>query len=306
MKVAALDLGSNTFLCLIAETANGEITGTLYDSVEMVRLGEKVGATGEFQPEALARADLALGKFAAEIAKCRPQKILAAATAAARAVKNPEALEKLCAKHGLPLRIIPGEEEARLTYLGGISSFPAAHGRNILIDIGGGSTELILGEGKNVLRGQSLPIGCVKLAEKWDFSATRAPRPESIAGLEEEIHATLATLDLEAPNGIAVAGTATELARMQMALKTGREAFDPVLVELCVLDGASLDRWVDELRGLPPPEITKKFKVHPKRADVILVGVLLLREALRKFALPHWKVSARGIRYGVAQELGLS
>lgn len=304
MKVAALDLGSNTFLCLIAETAEGGITHPIYDNVEMVRLGEKVGATGEFQPAALARADAALEKFAMEIAKHRPDKVLAAATAAARSVKNPEALEVLCAKHGIPLKIIPGEEEARLTYLGGISSFPAATGKNILIDIGGGSTEFILGEGTKVLHGQSIPIGCVKLAEKWGFPATTAPKPEAIMGLEMEVRAILAGLDLRAPTGIAVAGTATEIARMQMSLTSGKLEFDSKLVEKCELDGTSLDHWAKELSAMPPPKITEKFMVHPKRADVILTGVILLREALRKFALPHWKVSARGIRYGVAQELG--
>src|SRR5688572_18471439 len=118
MKIAALDLGSNTLLCLIAEVEKNSIKNVLHDQVEIVSLGQGLSNSRSFHPDALERADNALEKFSKTISEFKREKILAMATSAARDAENKEALFALGRKHGIPIEIIPGEKEAEITYQG--------------------------------------------------------------------------------------------------------------------------------------------------------------------------------------------
>ncbi len=177
MKVAALDLGSNTFLCLIAEvTANG-IEKIYHDAVEVVRLGQGLSQSKNFHPDALARADLCFKKFSEIIKEQKPEKILAMATSAARDAENKSQLFELGQKYNIPIEIIPGDQEADITYQGAVSGLKAQKQNYLILDIGGGSTEFIFGEDQKRLAGKSFDIGCVRLTEKF-ISAQPTPLNE--------------------------------------------------------------------------------------------------------------------------------
>ena len=153
MKVAALDLGSNTFLCLIAEVQSAGIVKIYSDHSEVVRLGQELEKTKSFHPEALIRADVCLRRYSEIIKTEKIDRILAMATSAARDAKNSEELFKLAAKYAIPLEIVPGDREAQITYQGAVSGNFENAMDTMVIDIGGGSTEIIYGKGQEFLTG---------------------------------------------------------------------------------------------------------------------------------------------------------
>lgn len=297
MKVAALDLGSNTFLCLICEIENGKVVKVYSDQVEMVRLGQELSRTQQFHIEALYRADAALKKFSQKIEEHQPVKILAMATAAARDAKNSDELFKICDKYKIPLQIITGDKETQMTYLGAVSG-QQEQIKQLVIDIGGRSTEFILGEGKKYIEGISLNIGCVKLTEKY---ITSYPVKMSDFNLcRQEVINELEKVNFLAGQSIsqilAVAGTPTAL----VAAELGR--FDEKIIEGFCLTETKLQEWLSFLTNASIDQIEKKG-IEKGRADVILVGVIILLETLKKFKQTRIIVSTRGVRYGVAIEV---
>lgn len=295
MKVAALDLGSNTFLCLIAEVEKGRVTRVDHDQVEMVRLGQDVQKTKRFHPDALIRAEKALQKFRVVIDQYKPERILAMATSAARDVTNGDELFSICKKLHIPLQIIPGGKEAQITFQGAVSASGDQKSR-LVVDIGGGSTEFIFGQGLALQWGKSLDIGCVRLKERFgdDIEKVRIEVEEQLRSLQ--------AMDgfgksLKCDEVLAVAGTPTEIARIEVG------SFIPEKIDGYRLTAAKLDHWIAEFKKRSANEITKDFGVDPGRADVLLIGVLILRETLRFWKKDELVVSTRGVRYGVAMEV---
>lgn len=307
MKVAALDLGTNTFLCLIAEVKNQRVESVIADQVEMVRLGQEIGKAGRFHQEALARAEKALEIFSRLIEKHRTDKVLAMATSAARDVANGEELLDLCRRFSIPVQIIGGSREAELTFFGALSNQTSDEKARMVIDVGGGSTEYIYGVGGKISWARSLDIGCVRLRERWITS------PKIDADIRQKIEKDIqkAFADLQAFKAspapeeiVAVAGTPTELARMELSRgKSGPVTFQRDAIEGFTLSEEQLSRWLDELGRRTAEEISTDFAVHPGRADVLWVGVAILRESLRFWGKEALRVSTRGVRYGVALEL---
>lgn len=300
MKVAALDLGSNTFLCLVADVENQQIKKIHSDDVEVVRLGQGLSVSKKFHPEALRRANQCLERFSKVIQKERPDGILAMATSAARDAENREELFYLGQKHHIPIEIIPGEKEASITYEGATSGL-ASTGRNIMVlDIGGGSTEFIFGRDRQLKLGESYNIGCVRLTEKF-FSQQPTPRVEvenAIRFIDEHIEKAIALQpkDFYLDEVLAVAGTPTTLAAAQIG-KFVSEKIDGYQMSL-----SDLESWKAKLAAAT---ISEKIEmgIPQGRADVILVGVLILLQTLKKFKKTHLSVSTRGVRYGVALEI---
>lgn len=298
MRVAALDLGSNTFLCLIIDGEIGSDGGprilkVLSDEVRMVRLGQDVDRTRRFQPEALQRAELALADFQKTIQAFKPDRIVAMATSAARDVENSDALFELGRKYGIPIEIIPGAKEAEITFRGAISGMNVSADATLVIDIGGGSTEIISGDGPQMKWGQSLDLGCVRLKEKLGLSKNLTAEIELKA--RQVIREQLATLnDTAAGRIIAVAGTPTELARMEVG------SFDPEKIDGFIFTREKIESWIRRLAVLTPTQIRETYQVPAGRADVLSLGLLILSETLAFFKASELTVSTRGVRYGVA------
>jgi exopolyphosphatase/guanosine-5'-triphosphate,3'-diphosphate pyrophosphatase len=300
LKVAALDLGSNTFLCLIAEVLNQQVTKIYSDQVEIVRLGQGLNESKKFHPEALRRADQCLENFSKTIAKHRPEKILAMATSAARDAENREELFKISAKYNIPIEIIPGEKEAAITYQGATSALKLKNKNLMVLDIGGGSTEIIFGQDLKLIIGESYNIGCVRLTEKFIHAQ---PTPEvqiqqATQFIQKSLQkaTALVSKDFQVDEIIAVAGTPTALAVAHIG------KFDPDLVDGFQLSQESLAQW---LNRLAKANVEQKIDmgIPTGRADVILIGVIILLETLKIFKKNHLTVSTRGVRYGVALEM---
>jgi exopolyphosphatase / guanosine-5'-triphosphate,3'-diphosphate pyrophosphatase len=300
MKVAALDLGTNSFLCLIAEVSDGEIKKVYSDQVEIVRLGQDVNRTKEFHPEALERARVCLARFKKTIDEHKPQKILGMATSAARDVKNAEELFQMGRDFGIPIEIIPGGKEAEITFNGSTSGLPRDQKVRAVVDIGGGSTEIIAGTSSSILGGRSLNVGAVRLTEMFfnrqppqageilKFEAHLSPL---ITGLVEELQA------FKVNELIAVAGTPTEL----VAATLGE--FNVAKIDGYQLTEKNLTDWIRKFKQSGTRERIENFGISKGRADVILAGTLILENIRKAFGLPRITVSTRGVRYGVALEL---
>lgn len=304
IKFAALDLGSNSFLCLIGEGTQAGITRIISDSLEMVRLGEGLSTNRKFSRAALDRADLALRKFHQLIKAENPDKILAMATAAARDAENKDELFRLCEKYQIPLQIIEGEKEAEITY-GGAQCFVAdlgddlknIQGHHIVVDIGGRSTEIIYGEGQNVKSAKSYGIGAVSLTEAFLKAPVAAGR---LLEAENFVRGKLQEYRLQAPKSFvlkAVAGTATTLAEISIG------KFELKAIENMTLQKVQLDHWIKDFSRKTPDEIAANYKIPQKRADVILAGVLILIEVMSFLDCDELKVSTKGVRYGIALEM---
>lgn len=297
-RIAGIDLGTNSFLCLIADVGSDGSFSIVSDEVEVVRLGQDVNATQMFQPQALDRAKKTLRKFKESLDKYKPNKILAVATSAARDVKNSEELSKICGDLGIPLEIVSGAKEAEMTFKGAISSSRDQKIRAV-IDIGGGSTEIIVGDLSAIFQKNSIDIGAVRITEM--FFDRQPPGAEDIAKaqsyIRKKIQEVIAKVDTQKiEEMLAVAGTPTELASSIVG------GYDPKKIDNFVLSSKDLDDWIQKLSITNVEERVRQLKISPGRADVILAGVLILAEILRQFRRDQYKVSTRGLRYGVCLE----
>ena len=301
MKVAALDLGSNTFLCLIADISNNRVTEIYSDTVEVVRLGQGLEQSKKFHPDALLRADNCLKKFSDLIRLHKPEKVRAIATSAARDAVNKQELFIIAKKHNIDIEIVPGAEEAQLTYQGAVSGFTDGNKNLMVIDIGGGSTEFIFGHDQHLGKGESYNIGCVRLTEKF---ITAQPTDDlEIQKIIDfvDIHIkkakSLMPPEFSLDQIIAVAGTPTSLVAADLGF------FDSTKIEGYILTEQNLELWFKKLKT---SNVEEKIKmgIPAGRADVILVGVIILLRTLKLFGLKNMIVSTRGVRYGVALEMG--
>jgi exopolyphosphatase / guanosine-5'-triphosphate,3'-diphosphate pyrophosphatase len=299
MKVAALDLGTNTFILLVAEVESGRVTRVLHDEVRVVRLGQGVHKNRRFHPEALERARECFADFAKVIRSHQVHKTLACATSAARDVENGHELVELAADAGIPVKIISGEKEAELTFLGAVGD--EAGEPVVIVDVGGGSTEYIFGDHRGLVARTSVDIGSVRLTELF---VTSHPIPDSEvrqmdAYIQTKIDEAKAGFpDFSAAKLIAVAGTPTTLA----TLDQGR-AFESDRVHGYELGVDRTKDWVDRLSRMSVEERRNLAGMEPKRADVIVAGAMILQKSAETLGALSMEVSIRGLRYGVALRL---
>lgn len=291
MRIASLDLGSNSFLCLIADTNSSGICKVISDEVRIVRLSEGVQKTGLISVEALQRAREALSCFKEAIIKFKVDKVVAVTTAVARQAANAKLFLDLVAEFEIPVRLISGSEEAEITYLGAVSGLTDKKDL-LVIDIGGGSTEIIFN--KNYAK--SFNFGVVRLKEKFNvqYPINNSTTMEITQYIDGEIADYLTQIKLQnIKKIIAVAGTPTTLAAMEI----GR--YDANLVDGYILTLEGLEDWYTKLSRLKPEEIIKSFCIDVGRADVIALGTLILIRLLTSLNLNAIEVSIRGVRYGV-------
>ncbi|MFN8846314.1 MAG: Ppx/GppA family phosphatase [Bdellovibrionales bacterium] len=297
MKVAALDLGSNSFLLLIQQKLpSGEVI-TLHDESVIVRLGEGLQSTQKISEAALLRAEDCLKSFQKTISLHNPDRIQAVTTAAAREAKNSLNFLDLCNSLGFSVVTLSGDQEAHMSYLGAVDSNELT--RCLLLDIGGASTESIVGEESKNLFAKSLPIGAVKMTEK--FILSQPTKPNEIHNLKEFLSHECADVwralkELKPKKMIAVAGTPTSIA----ACEVGQ--FDVQKIEGMKLSLERLEFWIKEFSSLSIESKKQKYPLG-KRADVILAGTIILTEYVRATELQEVVVSTKGIRYGLAQNL---
>lgn len=297
MRVAALDLGTNTFLLLIADVEKGRIEKVLHDEVRIVRLGQGVHSSRRFHPDALKRVDDCFASFAETIRNLGAEKVRACATSAARDVENAEELIALGRRHGIPIEVISGETEAEFTFYGTVQV--PLKDPVLIIDVGGGSTELIIGGPGGLMARKSVDVGSVRLTEMF---VTRHPIPK----VEFELMSVYVRKQFEMARAelpghvsravIAVAGTPTTIATLDQGL-----SFESERVEGYRLTLDRIRDWVTRLSNMTVEERQSLAGMEPKRADVIVAGGLVLLLAAEAFGAVALEVSTRGLRYGLAK-----
>ena len=296
MTVASIDLGTNTILLLIAEVSleTGKIE-TLRNLYRIPRVGKGVTPGNPIPDENAERMFEVLDEYSKIIKKYRCEKVLATGTNAFRIASNKrELVNQIKNKFGFDVNIISGEEEARFSYLGVSNEY----GENnlLVIDIGGGSSEIISGKGNNISFRKSYPVGVVSLTEKFFY--TNPPAKENLDKFTMHVQSTLKEIPQrvkEIDTALAIAGTPTTLACIKLNLRDYNEE----VIENSSLTMKELRNFIQNLSRLTSAEILKNYSSVVKgREDVLLAGTIILTEIVKLLNLNEIKVSAKGIRYG--------
>ena len=303
MRVAVVDIGTNSTRLLIADVApDGALAEVRRESV-VTRLGDRVDATGRLQDDAMQRVFETLARFRGLIDEHGVAACTAVLTSAVRDAANGAGFTaRVRADHGLDARTIGGDEEAALTFAGATSERSHDGTELVVVDIGGGSTEFVVGRDGAVDFHVSTQVGVVRQTERH-IGADPPPR-EAIAGLAAEVAAIVeasvpAQLRERVAHGIAVAGTATSCAAIELEL----DAYDPARVHGHVLTRATCARILDRLAALANDERRAVTGLQPDRAPTIVAGVAMLIEVLDAFGLDAIEVSEHDILRGAALRL---
>ena len=298
MRVASVDLGTNSTRLLVTDVDDGRLDDVVRRQ-KVTRLGEGVDERKRLLPAPIARARNVLVDFRREIEDLVAERTLLVATSAVRDAENGEAfLGEIEWSYGFATRLLSGDEEAQLTFRG------AAVGRDLaeetlLVDIGGGSTEFVVGGPDGLRFHESVDFGSVRLTER--FLHTDPPTADE---LDACVHAARELLaeripgDLRPRTAIGVAGTITSIA----ALDRGLEDYDPEQVHGHRLSRAGIAAQFDRLAALPLAERRQVPALDPDRAPVIVAGALILQEALQRFGLDGIEASEHDLLDGAALE----
>jgi exopolyphosphatase/guanosine-5'-triphosphate,3'-diphosphate pyrophosphatase len=307
VRVAVLDIGTNSTRLLIADvdSATGAVEELLRRS-QVTRLGDGVDAGGSLSDDAVARVLQTLGDYRAAIDSHGCEANLAVLTSAVRDASNGASFAaRVREEFDLDARVLTGSEEAQLTFLGAMSDRPAPTEPaepTVVIDIGGGSTEFVIGRGRTADFHVSLPAGVVRMSERHIH--TDPPAPQELQSLAADTRATFLEglpPEVRAPvsRGIAVAGTATSAAAIDQEL----DPYDPARVHGYPLLLATVELLLARLADMSETRRRSVVGLDPDRAPTIVAGMILLGEALRAFALEQVEVSEHDILYGGALRL---
>jgi exopolyphosphatase / guanosine-5'-triphosphate,3'-diphosphate pyrophosphatase len=299
-RVAAVDLGTNSTRLLVADVEHGELT-EVERLLAITRLGEGVDGRRILSRDGIERVAACLDRYRQVTGALAAERRVAYATSAVRDATNGEAfLADMAARFGFPTRLLSGEEEALFTFAG-VSAAAALLPATLVLDLGGGSTEFIIGAASGIVFQTSLDIGCVRLTERFPATGEGATcNADSVVAfvralLEERMPASPRPV-----HGIGVAGTVTTLATLDLGL--AEEV--PELVHGHRLSSEWIAAEAERLATTPLAKLLSRRGIEPARAPVIAAGALVLAEILRFFDLPELEVSEWDVLHGVALELG--
>jgi exopolyphosphatase/guanosine-5'-triphosphate,3'-diphosphate pyrophosphatase len=296
MPRAAIDIGSNSVLLTVMDDHDV----VLHDEARVVGLGRGLGERGLFALDRIKAAEAALTDYVriAQRLGVDPWAIEAVATSAARRAMNAQTwFSRVQRRLGLRVRVISGEEEARLTWKGALRELAVPPGPILVVDLGGGSTELVLGEADRVVQRVSLEIGSVRLTERFLGADLNVANPASVSDMRNFIGVEVGGIDLDPQprTVIGVAGTVTTLAAMSQGMTT----WNANRVHGSTLTRTDLARFVDMLLPMGPEQRRMAAQVSPERADYLLAGALVLDRVLSAARRPKLVASDRGLRFGL-------
>jgi exopolyphosphatase/guanosine-5'-triphosphate,3'-diphosphate pyrophosphatase len=301
VRVGVVDIGTNSTRLLVAEIGDGRLVRELERLTEVTRLGEGVDGTGRLSDAGIERVLAVCERFRRVLDEHGADLVVGVLTSAVRDASNGADLEReLRERFGFDAQTIPGEREAWLTYLGA-TGWREAGAPVLVIDIGGGSTELIVGSGSELDFFVSTQVGSVRFTERYLHSDP--PRAEELDECGRAVRAELEQAVPEevrraASEGIAVAGTPTSLAAIDLCL----DPYDRERVQGHRLSLEAVERMIGELAAMPLAERREVTGLHPDRAPTIVAGAIILREAMRVFGLDQVEVSERDLLEGAAVE----
>jgi exopolyphosphatase/guanosine-5'-triphosphate,3'-diphosphate pyrophosphatase len=305
MRIAIIDIGSNSTRLLVAEREGERVTDQLERNSEVTRLGQGVDADGRLRADAMERVYATLDRYKEAIEHHKAEQQIAVFTSAVRDAANGEDFaQQVAERYGFEPHVLTGDEEARLTFIGAMSERdPGEHAPTLVIDVGGGSTELVVGAGREVGFHVSTQAGVVRQTER--HIKHDPPAPAELEQLAADVGEIIT--EATSPEGrgivecaIAVAGTATSLAAIAQRL----DPYDPEKVHGYVVSAGEAQRMLKELAGIPLEQRRRVPGLHPDRAPTIVSGVIILREVMDLFELEEFEVSEHDILRGAA--LGLA
>ena len=310
---AVIDVGTNSVKLLVADVLGHDVQPVLEDS-KQTRLGKGFYETHQLQPEPIAQTARAVAAFARAARGAGAASVRVIATSAARDARNPgDLMAEIAEVTNLRLEIISGEQEAEWAFRGATSNPKFAREPLLLLDVGGGSTEFILGQGEHLHFRESHPLGAVRLMEKIPHSDP--PKPAELAACREWLKKFLETnvrprlgpaLKREAnihaqhheARLVGTGGTATVLARMENAMTD----YDRERIEAARLSSKKVRDWIARLWTRPLAERRTIPGLPKERADVMLTGTLIYEAVMETFGFGELRVSTRGLRFAAVME----
>lgn len=305
MRVAAIDIGTNTVLLLVAEQR--ATLEAVREVATITRLGEGVDKTRTLSPDAIQRTNACLDAYAAIVRDEGVSEVAVVGTSAMRDAGGGDAVRAhVRAKFGVEARTISGEEEARLTFAGALSGMPIPDdaGDVMVFDIGGGSTEVVRGDPRTRAIGfsESFDVGSVRMTER--FVRNDPPTDAEQGAIATHARAIFGAVPRPAPTPwvVGIAGTVTTLA----AVSLGMTSYDSARVHGLTLPVTDVAGVVRRLAKMPLSERQRVPGLEPKRADVIVAGGQIALSFLETVGATKLTVSDRGVRWGLAAELARS
>lgn len=302
-RAAAIDIGTNSVLLLVAERSEGEIVPVL-ERATITRLGRGVDATRRLDPVAIEDTLACIAAYGAEISRLGVERLDVVGTSAMRdAAGGAELVARAADALGTTPRVATGDEEARLTFEGALGGLGLGSGPIAVFDVGGGSTEIVSGRlvagGAEVEHAASIDVGAVRMTERCIDGDP--PTTAALSRVRSVVRAALASAAGLVPGGrlVGVAGTVTTLA----AIAGGVVPYSSDRIHGSRLRISDVDALATRLAALPLEERRKVPGLEPKRADVIVAGALVVIEVARACAAADVVVSDRGVRWGLVQRL---
>ena len=300
-RVAAIDCGTNSIRLLIADISNG-IFKEVVRSMEVVRLGQGVDKNKSFHPDAIKRTLDAVEMFSEVIASKGVERIRFCATSATRDATNRSLFtDGVRGILGVEVEVIPGEEEAMLSFNGATKELMQSDAPYLVVDIGGGSTEFVFGSNK-VENAKSVNIGCVRMSERH-FTSQPAAMDQvarAIIDIDSAIAQAASVVPiLNAKTLVAVAGTATTVAAAALELKD----YDRHLIHLARISADKVHKVSDMFQSMNKDEIANLGYMHPGRVDVITAGSLVLSRVMAATGAREFVASESDILDGMAWSL---
>jgi exopolyphosphatase/guanosine-5'-triphosphate,3'-diphosphate pyrophosphatase len=290
-RVAAVDLGTNSTRLLVADVENGRLD-EVARRLTITRLGEGVDERRKLLPVPIARVRNCLADYRRELEELRAERTLCIATSSVRDAENGEAfLGEIEWSYGFTTRLLSGDEEAAMMIRGVTTGRPPLDDV-LVVDIGGGSTELVLTTGGEVTFATSLDVGCVRVTER--FLPSDPPTTPELAGAGGYVRSLLP--ELEASAAIGVAGTVTTLATLDL----GDAEYDPQRTHGHRIPRAAVEEQLGRLAAMTTEERLAIPGIEPGRAPVIVAGIVVLREVLQAYGLEEIEVSERDVLHGAA------
>lgn len=295
-RLSVIDIGTNSIKFCVAQKASDGTLEVLKDANDIARLGEGLRETGLISPEALERNAQSVAAFAKEAEEMGVSRVLAVGTMALRTAKNTAdftaRVKELC---GLTVDVLPGDEEARLAYLAVLSGLPVQEGELVIFDTGGGSTEFIFGQGKELKNRMSVNLGAVLITEK--HLSDDPVKPGAVQAALAEIKDTFDKAQVKG-NPVQLVGMGGTVTSMG-AVKHKMVKYDPDVIQGSELTLADV---VEQINDYSAKTLEKRREIpglQPKRADVILAGACILKDILSRMNADRLVISDRGLRHGL-------
>ena len=300
-RVAIIDIGTNSIKFFVGERQEDGTIKTIVDKNDIAQLGEGLRETGVICPEALERNAQSVAAFAKEAIENGAEKIVSVGTMALRTAKNSAdfvaRVKELC---DVEVQVIPGEEEARLSYLAVLSGLPLEEGGELVIfDTGGGSTEFIFGQGTTLKNRFSVNLGALIITEKFfsDDPVAEGSVDAAIAYIDEEF--AKAGVSGKPLQVVGMGGTVTSMG----AVKHKMVKYNPDIIQGSTLTKEDVQEQVDAYASRTVEQRRELPGLQPKRAGTILAGACILKDILARLDAPQLTISDRGLRHGLAFDL---